>query len=72
MLLFGHWLQEGDKVITGVSGAKSIGQYDVKTTTVPRGHVWLQGDNPLHSHDSRHYGTVPVGLILGKVTWKVG
>ena len=27
---------------------------------MPRGHVWLEGDNKAASHDSRHYGPVPV------------
>jgi hypothetical protein len=27
---------------------------------IPRGHVWLEGDNKAASHDSRHYGPVPV------------
>lgn len=35
---------------------------------VPAGHVWVQGDNKAKSHDSRHYGVVPVGLIEGKVS----
>ncbi|KAG8920810.1 hypothetical protein FRC03_001588 [Tulasnella sp. 419] len=34
---------------------------------IPRGHVWLQGDNMFNSTDSRHYGPVPVGLLQGKV-----
>mmetsp|Transcript_58472 Transcript_58472/g.165148 ORF Transcript_58472/g.165148 Transcript_58472/m.165148 type:complete len:171 (-) Transcript_58472:140-652(-) len=38
---------------------------------VPRGHVWLQGDNTASSHDSRHYGAVPVGLLQGKVMAKL-
>jgi inner membrane protease subunit 1 len=35
--------------------------------TVPKGHVWLQGDNMSCSNDSRHYGPVPLGLIHGRV-----
>lgn len=34
---------------------------------VPRGHVWLEGDNLTESRDSRMYGPVPMGLIRGKV-----
>ena len=38
---------------------------------VPRGHVWLQGDNARNSTDSRHYGPVPAALIRGKVLYRV-
>ena len=31
---------------------------------VPNGHVWLEGDNPSVSHDSRDYGAVPQGQLL--------
>jgi mitochondrial inner membrane protease subunit 1 len=34
---------------------------------VPRGHVWLEGDNPLQSTDSREYGPVPLGLVRGRI-----
>ncbi|CEM35372.1 unnamed protein product [Vitrella brassicaformis CCMP3155] len=30
---------------------------------VPTGKCWVQGDNPAHSVDSRHYGAVPLGLV---------
>ncbi|XP_053539002.1 mitochondrial inner membrane protease subunit 1 isoform X2 [Ictalurus punctatus] len=39
--------------------------------TVPRGHVWLEGDNLKNSTDSRCYGPVPYGLIQGRVCLKV-
>ncbi|KAK3011376.1 hypothetical protein RJ639_012446, partial [Escallonia herrerae] len=38
-----------------------------RTIMVPKGHVWIQGDNMYASKDSRHYGPIPYGLILGKV-----
>lgn len=34
---------------------------------VPKGHIWICGDNLNHSRDSRHYGPVPLGLVTGKV-----
>ncbi|PIN01826.1 Mitochondrial inner membrane protease, subunit IMP1 [Handroanthus impetiginosus] len=38
---------------------------------VPKGHVWIQGDNIYASRDSRHLGPIPYGLILGKVFFRV-
>ncbi|KAG8223730.1 hypothetical protein J437_LFUL003636 [Ladona fulva] len=38
---------------------------------VPRGYVWLEGDNKNNSTDSRNYGPVPQGLILGRAVCKV-
>lgn len=40
-------------------------------TAVPVGHVWLQGDNPDESLDSREYGPVPKAMIRGRVLWKI-
>lgn len=37
-----------------------------ETITVPKGHVWVEGDNPTLSVDSRHIGAVPVALLLGR------
>ncbi|XP_062869218.1 mitochondrial inner membrane protease subunit 1 [Trichomycterus rosablanca] len=57
---------EGDKVCT--SGPSD----SFKTHTfVPRGHVWLEGDNLGNSTDSRSYGPVPYALIRGRVWYKV-
>ena len=39
--------------------------------TVPPGHVWLEGDNPLDSVDSRYYGPVPAALIRGRAIARV-
>lgn len=41
------------------------------SSQVPRGHVWLQGDNLLHSRDSREYGPIPLALVRGKVLCQV-
>lgn len=38
-----------------------------RTIIVPRGHVWLEGDNSENSMDSRYYGPVPMGLIQSRV-----
>ncbi|GAA5851496.1 hypothetical protein JCM3766R1_002247 [Sporobolomyces carnicolor] len=38
---------------------------------VPRGHVWLAGDNTSNSTDSRDYGPVPIAMVRGRVLAKV-
>lgn len=41
-------------------------------TRIPVGHVWLLGDNPDNSNDSRYYGPVPLGMLQGRVFAKIG
>ncbi len=38
---------------------------------IPSGMVWLEGDNPFNSTDSRSYGPVPLALIKGLVAFKL-
>lgn len=38
---------------------------------VPAGHVWIEGDNPYNSQDSRTYGPVPISHIEGRVVGRV-
>jgi type IV secretory pathway protease TraF len=35
-----------------------------------RGGVWLEGDNPAESTDSRHFGPVSPDEIFGLVRWR--
>jgi nickel-type superoxide dismutase maturation protease len=37
------------------------------TRVVDEGHLWLEGDNPLGSTDSRDLGTVPADAVTGRV-----
>ncbi|CAB4277175.1 unnamed protein product [Prunus armeniaca] len=59
---------EGDQVTFFVDPKHSDRS---RTTVVPKGHVWIQGDNIYSSFDSRTYGAVPYGLIQGKVFCRV-
>ena len=34
---------------------------------VPKGKVWVEGDNPANSRDSRTYGPIPLALVYGRV-----
>jgi inner membrane protease subunit 1 len=51
----------GDTIVAA-SGARS---------RVPEGHVWLEGDNPHNSVDSRTYGAVPSALLKGRVAARI-
>ncbi|XP_061362306.1 mitochondrial ATP-independent inner membrane protease subunit 1a-like [Gastrolobium bilobum] len=41
------------------------------TVLVPKGHVWVQGDNIYNSKDSTHFGPVPYGHIQRRIFWRV-
>ncbi|XP_077178073.1 mitochondrial inner membrane protease subunit 1 isoform X2 [Paroedura picta] len=56
---------EGDKICTSGPSNFKIHSY------VPKGHVWLEGDNLRNSTDSRCYGPVPYGLIKGRICFKL-
>ncbi|XP_045888060.1 mitochondrial inner membrane protease subunit 1 isoform X2 [Micropterus dolomieu] len=57
---------EGDKVCTS-----SPSDLFKTHTYVPKGHVWLEGDNLRNSTDSRSYGPIPYALIRGRVCLKL-
>jgi signal peptidase I len=41
------------------------------THVVPDGHLWVEGDNPRNSNDSRNYGPIPASLIVGRVLCRI-
>lgn len=59
---------EGDKVTYLVDPHNSE---KCRTITVPKGHIWIQGDNMYNSQDSREFGPVPYGLIQSKVFCRI-
>lgn len=44
---------------------------NIYISKIPKGHVWIEGDNKLLSNDSRNFGPVPVGLIHGIVEARI-
>ncbi len=49
-----------------------------RAVVLPPGHMWVEGDNASCSHDSTHFGAVPLALIVGRATrviwppWRAG
>ena len=76
-------LQAGDRLVIWKTSAVRPG--DIVTASDPRQpgrtvlkrartvgaeDVWLLGDNPPYSTDSRHFGPVPIGSVQGKVVYR--
>jgi inner membrane protease subunit 1 len=64
------------KRVKGLAGDEIVvhrrSQYDQdRKVVVPEGRVWLEGDNPANSTDSRSYGPVPYAMLKGRVVFKV-
>lgn len=57
---------ERDLVQTDGRWAEETGNEDL--VRIPRGHVWVQGDNLSNTVDSNKYGPVSLGLTIGVAT----
>lgn len=44
----------------------SMRTFRSRVIIVPKGHLWIEGDNSDNSIDSRTYGPVPMGLIQSR------
>lgn len=55
---------EDDIVLTSVHNERN--EAARTTIRVPYGHVWVEGDNPRMSRDSRSFGPVPLSSIKGR------
>ncbi|KAJ8084227.1 hypothetical protein PM082_002994 [Marasmius tenuissimus] len=58
----------GDTICVDPTGEKALSTEHV---TIPKGHVWISGDNAAYSRDSREYGPVPMALIQAKLHARV-
>ncbi len=50
---------------------KRMGYNCEATMKVPPNHVWIEGDNPLESTDSRHYGPLPISALRGRIVLRL-
>lgn len=57
------------KRIVGLQGdsINCLAKYPKATTTIPRNHFWVEGDNEFHSIDSNNFGPISQALVIGKV-----
>lgn len=58
----------GDIVCVDPTGLKAP---STEHAVVPKGHIWVAGDNATWSTDSRDYGPVPMGLVRGHMFARV-
>ncbi|XAR50846.1 Signal peptidase I [Bertholletia excelsa] len=56
------------KRIVGLPGDFIGDPYSPDALRIPKGRCWVEGDNSAVCSDSRSYGPIPLGLILGRVT----
>ena len=59
----------GDIICVDPTGVKAPSTEHVM---IPKGHVWISGDNAAFSRDSRDYGPVPMSLIQARLVARVG
>lgn len=79
------WIQRGDIIITRSPhnpkqfickrvvglGGDSLLQYDGSILLIPKGYLWIEGDNERNSTDSRSYGPIPMGLVRGRALFRI-
>jgi signal peptidase I len=65
----GHVIRNG-RMTREPFAAPCVGQDDIcnfpKTITVPKGYVYMMGDNRGNSDDSRFWGPIPTSWVIGK------
>ncbi|KIL70643.1 hypothetical protein M378DRAFT_66367 [Amanita muscaria Koide BX008] len=58
----------GDTICVDPTGSMAPSTEHV---VIPRGHIWICGDNAAFSRDSREYGPIPMALVEGKLAYRV-
>jgi signal peptidase I len=57
------------KRVTGLPGDQVVDRAGT-LLEVPEGHLWMRGDNVEHSRDSRFFGAVSFGNLVGLVVYR--
>ncbi|VDM39517.1 unnamed protein product [Toxocara canis] len=60
------------KRLTGMAYDRVTNCQVLPTGRIPKGHIYLEGDNALLSTDSRFFGPVPEGLVQIRLLWCCG
>ncbi|KAI9154169.1 hypothetical protein LWI28_021915 [Acer negundo] len=70
VVVFSSPYNHKEKLIKRITGLPSewIATRNFDVVKIPNGHCWVEGDDPSLSMDSRSFGPVPLGLVLGRVT----
>lgn len=58
------------KRVVGLQGETVLPRsppYPRSQATIPRNHLWVEGDNTTHSIDSNEFGPISQALVIGKV-----
>lgn len=61
----------GDQILLYRPGRFGGANSPQQVVTIPTGHIWIEGDNPNNSADSRTYGPVPASLVVGRVIARI-
>lgn len=68
----GRWLRPGVVVVARRPDRPELLVVKRCRRLLPGGGVWLEGDNPAASDDSRLFGPVPPAAVLGRVLFRYG
>lgn len=66
----GEAMDKKETANTNSTSASNASQTPV-IKDIPRGYVWIEGDNTANSADSRYYGPIPIGLIRSRVVCRI-
>lgn len=64
-LAFFRSILPGDVVVVGHEGREKIKRVD----EIKDDRIYLLGDHPETSTDSRHFGWVPIEMVIARIVW---